>query len=94
MYRTVWKFVVHHERVEEFIRYYDANGTWAELFRTGDGYLGTELYRAGDMFVTIDCWRDAASYWKFRERAREAYEALDRATEGLSISEEQIAESR
>ncbi|HEX2834979.1 MAG TPA: hypothetical protein VHW00_18335 [Thermoanaerobaculia bacterium] len=86
--------MVPRERVEEFLRYYDVDGTWAELFRTGDGYLGTELYRADDTFITIDSWRDATAYWTFRENSRERYEALDRETEGLSISEEHIAESR
>jgi heme-degrading monooxygenase HmoA len=93
LYRTVWKFVVKADRVEEFTRHYASGGTWAQLFHTGDGYLGTELYRDGDAFVTIDSWRDEASYRKFRDEHRETYEALDRETEGLTVSEEHIAET-
>lgn len=94
MFRTVWKFVVHPEFIDEFIRHYEADGTWSHLFRTDPAYLGTELYRDGNAFVTIDSWRDEVSYRTFREQHRQKYEALDLATEGLTISEEHIAETR
>lgn len=92
MFRTVWKFVVRPECVDEFVRHYAADGTWAALFREDPHYVATELYRDVDTFVTIDIWTDADAYRRFREEHREAYEALDRATEGLMLREEHVAE--
>src|SRR2546423_14844938 len=58
MYVIVWKFVARRGREAEFEAAYGPRGRWSEFFRTGDGYLGTELWRGeSGSWVTVDRWR-------------------------------------
>ena len=53
---------------EEFERAYGPNGEWAEFFRRGDGFIGTELLRdveEPDRYLVIDRWESAESYNAF-----------------------------
>jgi heme-degrading monooxygenase HmoA len=53
---------------EAFERAYGANGEWAEFFRTGQGYIGTELLRdveEPDRYLVIDRWESADAYNAF-----------------------------
>jgi hypothetical protein len=86
----IWEFVVHPDRVHEFISAYKADGNWAQLFSLGAGYMGTELLRSTDnaeKFVTIDRWADAEKYERFQERFGPQYRSLDAQLEGLTLSE-------
>jgi quinol monooxygenase YgiN len=90
VYVYVWEFRVHAAAVEEFIRHDGGDGSWVQLFRRADGYLGTRLLRDRDdpnRFVTIDRWRDEAAMARFRERFAEPFEALDRQCGALTASE-------
>jgi len=60
----------------EFERVYGANGEWAEFFRQGLGYIGTELLRdveAPNRYLVIDRWETADAYNAFVAEHREAY---------------------
>ena len=53
---------------EEFERVYGPNGEWAEFFRRGKGYIGTELLRDVEVpgrYLVIDRWESAESYNAF-----------------------------
>ena len=53
---------------EAFERTYGADGDWAEFFRTGHGYIGTELLRdveEPDRYLVIDRWESADAYNAF-----------------------------
>jgi heme-degrading monooxygenase HmoA len=92
-FTTAWKFVVRPDRVAEFERHYDANGTWVALFRRARGFVRTELYRGTSRtneFVTIDVWESEEAYHAFRATYAREYEALDREMEGLTVSEEKV----
>jgi heme-degrading monooxygenase HmoA len=57
MYIIIWEYQVKPDKQAEFEKIYAANGTWAELFKKGTGYLGTELIRSTELpeqYVTID----------------------------------------
>ena len=60
----------------EFERAYGPEGEWAEFFRGGDGYIGTELLRdvenAG-RYLVIDRWDSRDAYQRFVERHRDEY---------------------
>jgi heme-degrading monooxygenase HmoA len=60
----------------EFERAYGAEGDWAQFFRQGRGYVGTELLRdlenAG-RYVVIDRWESAEDYNAFVAEHREEY---------------------
>jgi heme-degrading monooxygenase HmoA len=60
----------------EFERAYGPDGEWAEFFRDGAGYIGTELLRdvenAG-RYLVIDRWESRDAYQRFVELHREEY---------------------
>ena len=70
----VFSYDVHD--VEQFERVYGPEGEWARFFRTGRGYIGTELLRdveqPGRYFV-VDRWETSDAYNRFVEQRREEY---------------------
>jgi heme-degrading monooxygenase HmoA len=69
---------------EEFERVYGPNGDWAEFFRRGSGYIGTELLRDVEVpgrYVVIDRWESAEDYNAFAVEHRDEY--IRRSDEAL-----------
>ena len=61
---------------EEFEKAYGSNGEWAQFFREGVGYIGTELLRdieEHDRYLVIDRWESRDAYQRFVEERREDY---------------------
>jgi heme-degrading monooxygenase HmoA len=68
--------------VEEFARAYGPNGEWAQFFRQGDGYIGTELLHdveEPERYLVIDRWESADAYNAFLAANNDEY--LRRADE-------------
>ena len=60
----------------EFERVYGPEGEWAQFFRQGRGYVGTELLRDVELpgrYVVIDRWESADSYNDFVAANRDEY---------------------
>ena len=60
----------------EFERVYGPNGDWAQFFRQGSGYIGTELLRdieSEGRYLLIDRWESAEAYNAFAAQHREEY---------------------
>ena len=61
---------------DEFERVYGPEGEWAQFFRSGKGYVGTELLRdvetPGRYFV-IDRWESREAYNDFVAAHRDEY---------------------
>ena len=60
----------------EFERVYGQDGEWAEFFRPGHGYIGTELLRdveAPGRYLVIDRWASVDAYNAFVAVNREEY---------------------
>ena len=93
MFIILWRYAVRPDRIDAFIEHYRSDGSWARLFRSSTGYLGTDLIRATDnsvSFVTIDRWDSAESFERFKRERREDYDRLDRVCESLTVTEELI----
>jgi heme-degrading monooxygenase HmoA len=61
---------------EQFERVYGSNGEWAQFFRGGAGYIGTELLRdleEPERYLVIDRWESTDAYNAFLEEHREEY---------------------
>ena len=74
MIALVFSYEVHD--AEEFERAYGMDGDWAEFFRPGRGYIGTELVRdveAPTRYLVIDRWDSADAYNEFVAANREEY---------------------
>jgi heme-degrading monooxygenase HmoA len=67
----------------EFERVYGPDGEWAEFFRQGRGYIGTELLRdveAPGRYLVVDRWESADAYNAFVAERRDEYmERVDAA---------------
>jgi heme-degrading monooxygenase HmoA len=79
MIALVFSYQVHD--ATEFERVYANDGEWAEFFRQGRGYIGTELLRdveAPGRYLVIDRWESADAYKAFvAERQEEYMERVD-----------------
>jgi heme-degrading monooxygenase HmoA len=74
-----------------FERAYGPDGTWAELFRRGEGYLGTELLAGGDgRYLLIDRWGSREAYESFLAAHRDEYERRSAEAEALYEREERV----
>lgn len=95
MFVIVWAFRPNPAREAEFVEAYGPAGAWVTLFRTDPRYLGSELLRPADgsgRYLTVDRWRTRAAFEAFRAARRDEYDALDRACEALTASEERLGE--
>jgi quinol monooxygenase YgiN len=93
MYTIVWRFTVRPDRIDDFVRHYGPDGSWAKLFRSGEGYIGTELHRSvaePNVYVTIDRWESQAAYDAFRQSRVADYQTMDAQFESLTIDEEHL----
>jgi heme-degrading monooxygenase HmoA len=60
----------------EFERVYGPEGDWAEFFRGGEGYVGTELLRdveAPGRYLVVDRWESRDAYNAFIAEHRDEY---------------------
>jgi heme-degrading monooxygenase HmoA len=95
MFVVVWAFRPNPAREADFVREYGPDGAWVNLFRSDPRYLGSELFRPADgsgRYLTLDRWQSRAAFEAFRTARRDEYEALDRACEALTASEERVGE--
>jgi heme-degrading monooxygenase HmoA len=61
---------------EEFERVYGADGDWAQFFRRGAGFIGTELLHDVEIptrYLVIDRWESAEAYNAFAAEHRDEY---------------------
>lgn len=92
---SVWRYRVKPGRTTAFLRAYGPDGSWVNLFRQSDGYLGTELLQDNadpGVFVTIDRWQSRQAYKTFRSAFAAQYLALDTICSELTEEEEQLLE--
>jgi heme-degrading monooxygenase HmoA len=61
---------------DEFERVYGPEGEWAAFFKSGRGYIGTELLRDVELsqrYLVIDRWESPEAYNDFVEAHRAEY---------------------
>lgn len=83
----MWEFRTRDDTSEEFEAAYSASGGWARLFARDPHFIGTELLRDAERYVTVDRWETEAAYRAFLSSFRADYETLDRSCERLTSSE-------
>jgi heme-degrading monooxygenase HmoA len=93
MYVILWRFRVRPGREPEFEAAYGDDGSWARLFRSGEGYLGTELMRGTDgTYLTIDRWSSGEAYRSFQEDHAARVAELDASGLELTLEETPLGE--
>ena len=90
MFIILWEYQVRPEKQTEFESIYSPNGEWAELFKTGAGYLGTEIFQDVShplRYLIIDRWTSKENYEAFMRQQDDEYMSLDEQCKGLIESE-------
>jgi heme-degrading monooxygenase HmoA len=90
MLHIVWEFRIYIRKRKQFESHYSANGSWAKLFRKSAGFIETILIRdreMSDRYLTIDIWKDLASFKRFKKQFRAEYESLDGECEEFTLKE-------
>src|SRR5690606_20679393 len=93
MFTVIWKYNIREDAKDQFLELYGPSGKWAQLFKTGKSYLGTQLIRDvsfGNQYVTIDRWTSQGQYEKFLMDNKEELSRIDEEGEKLTINEIKI----
>jgi hypothetical protein len=93
MFLVLWEFEVKPGREQRFQQVYGPGGDWDSLFRTDANHAETRLFRDTtriSVYLTADYWLSRKSYEEFLVLRRSEYNALDAATEDLTLSERHI----
>jgi heme-degrading monooxygenase HmoA len=80
---------------DRFADIYGSAGDWAQLFRTADGFLRTELVadlKDARRYLTLDFWRSREAYDRFRAENSDRYSAIDAQCEELTESEIEVGQ--
>lgn len=94
MFYILWQFDVEDAHAAAFAEAYGPAGPWEALFRQGDGFRGTEVFRrtaAPARFLTLDSWTSRGAYEGFRRERASDYAALDAVCDGLTVRETFLA---
>ncbi len=94
MFVILWEYEVKPGCEEWFVTVYGPGGDWVRLFQTDSHYRETRLLRDVSRprcYFTLDYWDSEQSFEQFKTAQAAEYAALDRATEGLTISERRLA---
>jgi heme-degrading monooxygenase HmoA len=70
----VFRYEAHDP--DEFVRAYGPEGDWAQFFRRGRGYIGTELLQdveEPERFLVIDRWESVDAYNAFITEHQKEY---------------------
>ena len=91
----IWKYVVREGCELDFETLYGPDGGWAQLFRKGAQYLGTDLLRDRSKkrsYVTVDHWVSETSHREFVSEHGEEFAELDLKGERLTTKETRIGD--
>jgi heme-degrading monooxygenase HmoA len=84
-------FVYEVREPEEFEQAYGPEGQWAQFFRGGRGYVGTELLRDVEQpgrYLLVDRWDSRDDYNAFVEEHRQEY--MRRVDESVFLYEQEL----
>jgi heme-degrading monooxygenase HmoA len=93
MFVVLWEYEVKPGCEESLQSAYGPLGDWVRLFQADPHFRETRLLRdlsRPHFYFTLDYWDSESSYHQFRAANLEAYAAVDRSTEGLTLSERHL----
>jgi hypothetical protein len=93
MFVALWEYEVKPGDEERFEKAYGPDGDWVRLFRSDTHYHETRLARDSlrrGVYLTMDFWESREGYEEFMARRRAEYEAIDGASEALTIGERRV----
>jgi heme-degrading monooxygenase HmoA len=91
----IWEFRIQATKRRTFERAYAPDGTWANFFRKGKGYIATELIRdsqQSDRYITLDYWQSRQHYENFKKQNGKMYQTINEKCESLTTRESEIGQ--
>jgi heme-degrading monooxygenase HmoA len=93
MFVILWEFEVKPGSAPAFERVYGPQGDWVRLFRSDPHFRMTRLLQDTShpgIYCTMDFWDSEGAYREFKSAQNQTYQALDQATQGLTLRERLI----
>ncbi len=93
MFVILCEFEVKPLSAPAFERVYGPQGDWVRLFRSDPHYRMTRLLQDTShpkIYCTMDFWDSEGTYEEFKSAQHQAYQALDQATQGLTLRERHL----
>jgi heme-degrading monooxygenase HmoA len=93
MFLVLWEYDVKQGCEKQYERVYGPDGDWAQFFRRDPAYQRTLLLRdpfRDLIYLTCDFWESREAYKAFRLANADAYHALDKRYEELTVAEREI----
>jgi heme-degrading monooxygenase HmoA len=93
MFLVLWEFEVKPGFESRFEKVYGPNGDWDRFFRRDPHCREVRLLRDPGRpggYITLDFWDSREAYENFRQQNREAYLALDRSCEAMTLREKHL----
>ena len=94
MFVVLWEYEVKPGCEESYQSAYGPHGDWVRLFQRDPHFRETRLLKdlsRPRFYFTLDYWDSETSYHHFLAANLEAYSAVDRSTEGLTLSERHLS---
>jgi heme-degrading monooxygenase HmoA len=94
MFVVLWEYEVKPGCEESFQSAYSPHGDWVRLFQRDPHFRETRLLRdlsRPRFYFTLDYWDSEISLDQFKAANREAYAAIDRVTQALTLSEHRLS---
>ena len=91
----IWEYQVKQDSIDLFIKNYNSDGDWVQLFQKGTGHIRTELLQQHDYptrFITIDYWESKELRDNFRKKFSIEFNKLDKLCETFTESENFIGD--
>lgn len=92
-YLIAWEFRPNVGAEQRFEEAYGPRGIWAQFFRQGEGFVGTELNRDlkdPGRYLTLDLWASKEAYERFRAEFGAEYKNMDARCEELTAHEAEL----
>ncbi len=88
---VIWEFHVKPGVEMAFEQSYGPQGVWAKFFRSGEGFVATELIRDhSGRYLTMDFWVSEKAYDNFRRQNAGRYKKIDAECEAMTDSETEV----
>lgn len=94
MFVALWEYEVKAGCEESFQSAYSPQGDWVRLFQRDPHFRETRLLQdlsRPRFYFTLDYWDSETSFDQFKAANLDAYAAIDRATEPLTLSERRLS---
>jgi heme-degrading monooxygenase HmoA len=93
-YNILWEFWIKPGRKAQFEKHYGSDGSWAQLFRRGKGYIRSNLFLDVSnplRYLTVDVWNSQEQFENFESEYGKEYKAIDNICEELTTKEVRLS---